>query len=1039
MPIRFPRKKRSMLIKYLNHHQAPLGKIPLTSLLLAFLLCMALQVTPQSTVNHNLIIELDDLKHVVNGTDSLIFINTSGDTLKDIWFFLYPNMVRRGSALSEYMLRQGNPKLSFSVPGQQGEMGSLIFREQGRALRWEYFPSDSTMVRVELLKPLLPDSSVSLLVFFRTSVPQGSVGLLGHDSQSYFLSQWFPQPLCKWPYGQKPDCSHIAGIGSGVTCDFLVTITLPRNYTVATSGVMQEDAEENKWLDNLEEKTRKVSRWSRREQAGFPVSAQKTKKLTYKLSGAEDFALCLDKRFYFLHDTLYFPEANREVHLHLYFTSYEAVYWSNALETAKQMIRFMVEKTGAFPYPQLSVVQTTWNNGGNAYPGMIRIGSVMSAELMEAEMAKQIASQWFGISLPYNPNEEYWFREGISGHYANRFLKEQHRDTLSLQDMLLDPSVQMNFAGLKDHPVTRFNYFRFALLQEDERQPVITPYCEFTAKNRVSSGQIQSMMAFDILVSQTDAAPFDLLMKEFYRNWMGKHPDNEQFFNFLKENSATAPFYDTFAGILNQTRETDYAITHCRRVPSGYLIKIKNRGNVPLPYQLTLNGHWDSRTEWKSGHTGSMEISIADSNHTIRRISLDARYNLPEYKKSNNTIHTSGIFRKVEPIRITPWVALPDMQYTRLNVSPIVGWNAANGFMVGVASYSNPVFRPETEYLLMPLYGFTNRQLAGIFRLSHRFRPDFGPFFRIEASLEAKRYGYDNQGAVTNYQRLMPSVTFHFRNRDIHQISRSRLTLRSLWIAKDAKTLVDTIGNIWIADHYDTWYMNEISWRYRNGNLLLPFRSVVTLQQSGQMVRFWVEGQWFFPYKKYRKGFSARVFGGIVLSNPDGESPWDYRFTTSGTAMYTKGYYRPHDPLFDYQYLGRSNAGSILMHHFYLSEGGFKRITTVGNTSRWMATVNLGTTLPGRIPLELFFDAGIFADDSQDQYFKGIILFSSGAKFILFRDVAEIYFPFTFFESPLIREREKINNLSSSYIQTIRIVLNLQQLNPLTLPSKIRL
>jgi len=129
----------------------------------------------------------------------------------------------------------------------------------------------------------------------------------------------------------------------------------------------------------------------------------------------------------------------------------------------------------------------------------------------------------------------------------------------------------------------------------------------------------------------------------------------------------------------------------------------------------------------------------------------------------------------------------------------------------------------------------------------------------------------------------------------------------------------------------------------------------------------------------------------------------------------------------------------LFRYHRYVVDGGFRRGTTVGNNSRYMVTANITTTLPGPLPLHLFADAGIFADEVSPNGSGAIFLYSTGITLSLIRGIAEISFPFTFAESPAIGEREDLNFPDLKYHQKIRFVLNLHHLNPLTLPARVRI
>jgi hypothetical protein len=90
-----------------------------------------------------------------------------------------------------------------------------------------------------------------------------------------------------------------------------------------------------------------------------------------------------------------------------------------------------------------------------------------------------------------------------------------------------------------------------------------------------------------------------------------------------------------------------------------------------------------------------------------------------------------------------------------------------------------------------------------------------------------------------------------------------------------------------------------------------------------------------------------RFFAGTFLwkSNNFGSSAMaDVRYRLSGQTG-------DQDYLYDNIYLGRNETSGLLSRQMTNSDGGFKVLTFRGQTSEYLTTLNLNTTLPGKIPL----------------------------------------------------------------------------------------
>jgi hypothetical protein len=1017
------------------------------TLLLPILLSATIHLTGQvvrfqQRVDHHLTIELDDVRHVVIGRDSIIYHNRSGESLSSIWFHLWPNALKPGSPLSEQMLQQGNDRLHHADKHHTGDLSGLLFRVNGRPTRWIPDTVHAEFLRLDLPSPLHPDSIAVITVLFRLTVPGTDLGELGHQGQAYFLSNWFPRPVVFNDHGWQLTPHYLHGVQPGETGNFDVTVTVPKNYVVVTSGRLDSNPEEEKWLLNLAEKTGRINRWGKRESARFPASVAKTKTLRFTREEASNFAICLDKRFQYMTDTMMtgVGEQARRIDLHLYFTVFEAEHWSKSMAALKEALRFMESQVGTYPYEDFTMIQTSWIPGQQAYPALIRVGSVPAPYLLESAMMHAVAQHWFGVSLVFDAYRYPWLHNGLAGYYAIRHLRKIYPDTLSMQDLLLDPGVKRNIAGLKGIPVTRIDHLKMDFLQQDDPLPLSLTADHYAQNNQLSMLELKSAFAFSTLCVSLGRDVFAAMIQDFYAEYQGRNPSYATFLQHMEQVAGSKTSAWFFSQMIHKGTLPDYRICSVRKNREGYLLKVRNVSGVEIPFPISGESGACSNQIWFPGHAGKVHIQIPDTGHRYTSLTIDKGYIMPEVNRKDNTIRTKGLFRKVERIAIVPFAGVPDPSRTQLGFAPVVGWNHTNGFMVGIASYSNPILRPATEYLIMPLYGIRNMQFAGMASLVHHFKPQKGIFSRIDLGAEVKQYGYDTRSNPSgelafslSYMRIAPFVEFLFRKTDPVQSHQHRVRFRTLLLSMEQS---DPAGTT-ILDAPRQLYLNELAWKYRSNKVINPFRLEVTFQQANDMMRLMAEEHWVISYPAKQKGFSIRAFAGVFLLSPSGGGP--FQFTSSGVAMNTRAMFNLYDPLFDHLYLARNDVPGILKQHMVVSEGGFKRATTIGNNDRWMFAVNMATTLPGRLPFQLYLDAGIFADAGEDQFFKGLFLYSSGLKMNIIKDVVEIYFPFPFFESKEIAEREALNQLDLNYFQKIRFVVNFQHLNPLTLPRKISL
>ena len=137
-----------------------------------------------------------------------------------------------------------------------------------------------------------------------------------------------------------------------------------------------------------------------------------------------------------------------------------------------------------------------------------------------------------------------------------------------------------------------------------------------------------------------------------------------------------------------------------------------------------------------------------------------------------------------------------------------------------------------------------------------------------------------------------------------------------------------------------------------------------------------------FNYE-YRRLFESnrqlnlRVFAGAFLKNSNPVNSDYFSFALD----------RPTDYLFEYGYLGRSEASGIFSQQYIDAEGGFKSKLETPFANQWMTTINSSTTLWKYILL--YGDLGLV----KNKFDVPHVVYDSGIRINLVTDYFEVYFP----------------------------------------------
>ncbi|RMD75182.1 MAG: M1 family peptidase, partial [Bacteroidetes bacterium] len=250
----------------------------------------------QQEVHHRIEVRLDDSLHQLEGHQQITYINHSPDTLREIYMHLWPNAYSTvRSAFAKQQLRLGKDEFFFAPPEERGGYRRIGFTAEGDSLRWQYVAPHPDIALVRLPHPLAPGDSIVIGSEWLLQLPR-IFSRLGHEGQSYMITQWYPKPAVYDREGWHPMPYLEFGEFYSEFGDFDVRISLPRNYVVAATGTLQTPEERRFLLERMEKTLEKI-RLELPPSDEVPPSDTAWKTIRFTASGVHDFAWFADKRF----------------------------------------------------------------------------------------------------------------------------------------------------------------------------------------------------------------------------------------------------------------------------------------------------------------------------------------------------------------------------------------------------------------------------------------------------------------------------------------------------------------------------------------------------------------------------------------------------------------------------------------------------------------------------------------------------------------------------------------------------------------------
>ncbi|MCC6280562.1 MAG: M1 family metallopeptidase [Saprospiraceae bacterium] len=948
----------------------------------------------QQEVNYRIVVTLDDKTHTLTGNIEMDYLNNSPDVLPEIWIHLWGNAFKnRETAFCKQKLRDGNREFYFAEEKDLGYYKNLDFTADGQKTTWKYDRDNPDIAKLTLPKALAPGERIRIATPFLLKIP-ASFSRLGHVETSYQMTQWYPKPAVYDNRGWHAMPYLDMGEFYSEFGNFDVTITLPANYVVGATGMLQTPAE-TAFLNKKELETREWFQKNPAKNAAekldtFPPSSPEMKTIRYLAEQVHDFAWFADKRFFVLKDQASLA-SGKTVDCWAMFSQTEANLWQKGAFYVRRSVEFYSKHVGEYPWPQATAVHSALSAGGGMeYPMITVIGDSRSPKSLDEVITHEVGHNWFYGILASNEREHPFLDEGMNSYYEYRYMREYYNndELVHLPKFLLDPSRQGSLIELA----------QLALAREH----VDTP------PDRHSNNMSQAAYGVQVytktgttmrwLEQSVGTELFDRAMQAYYRDWQFRHPYPNDLRASWKNAGLDA---DWWFELMQTQKQADVAIGKIGKENNEWHIDARQKGSLVTPFPVsalkdgkTLETKWFKPGEKVVFPGSDADVFVIDNEHVI----------LDVYRK-NNRRKSEGAFAGLEPFQLKMLNIVEDPTLSTTGVLPWVGWNNYDKTMLGVLLYNAPLPSRRLQYYIAPGFGLGSGQLVGLADLRYKFFPG-GIFPKITLGVSAKTFDF-SYNAGRDYRekmmRLVPQLRLELADRSLS--FRHFLNVRAILLDVEEGqvdgsgfTGKDRVKTAIFETRYEaTQKRSPNPWQFKatleNSS---NYRSV--FGEKAPYVRGSIEWAQHFYYQEKRK-ISARFFAGAFLDNTQRNRSVE----PNAFALNPQGF---NDYRFDQVFLGRSAVSGLLSRQVSQTEGGFKGAfgspfaSVIGNSNNFLLALNLKADLPQRLPfgiqLKPYFDIGYFDDATligQDRPQSEQLLWSGGFILEFFKGGFEFYLP----------------------------------------------
>ncbi len=473
----------------------------------------------QQQVNYRIDVTLNDQDHSLDGFARIQYLNQSPDTLRFIWFHLWPNAYKNDkTAFCEQLLENGQTEFYFSDNESRGYINKLDFKVNNITSMLEDHPQHIDIAKLVLPAPLAPGETVTITTPFHIKMPCNfSRG--GHDGQSYQATQWYPKPAVYDQEGWHPMPYLDQGEFYSDFGSYDVRITVPSNYVVAATGQLQNENEKTWMLGRFQfawvpEKTAGKLTGKQKEKQSFPTSASDSKTLIFLQDSVHDFAWFADKRFNVKQDSLQLP-SGKMMTVSVFSVHPSDPGWQQALPWAKRAIRHYSDLLGEYPWQTLSIVEGPESfGGGMEYPGITVISTGANPRALDLTIAHEIGHNWFYGILASDERTHPWMDEGMNSYYEKLYEEKYYKKTPDLERIIFE-----------------------TLAAEKLDQPAATHTEKFSSINYSMSAYYKTATWMHYLETRLGSGVFHKAMMHYYQSWKFKHPRPDDFKKSIEQSS----------------------------------------------------------------------------------------------------------------------------------------------------------------------------------------------------------------------------------------------------------------------------------------------------------------------------------------------------------------------------------------------------------------------------------------------------------------------------------------------------------------------
>jgi hypothetical protein len=473
----------------------------------------------QQYLRYSIDVQLNEKEKSITGLETIIYKNNSPETLTYIWFHIYPNAYKDQSTALFQQIRNDARRKDKLNKYSGGSISNLAFTVNGTTATTEPHPNKQyiDIIKLVLPQPLQKGDSVTIATPFKVQLPS-YFSRSGFADNEFMICQWYPKPAVFDKDGWHEMPYLDMGEFYGEYASYKVNITVPSQYIVSATGVLQTPYEITSYKTIGGFNT--TNRTKTKPRLYVPLSGEPNKTLRYYADSVPDFAWFADKNFIIEYDTVQLS-SGKVIDAFTYYHPGSNKLWTNSIDYVKDATRRYSDWIGDYAYPVVQAVEGPKNNmsGGMEYPTVTLITSPdAKPERLDAVITHEVGHNWFMSMLGSNERNHAWMDEGMNSYYQFRYEAEKYRSNSIFGDKIP--------ASVRQFNQNDFLAAVYGSLMGIPIQPAVaTPSAGFaTTDDYGLTSYVKAAQWMYLLEQAIGIEKVDKAFQHYFSLWRFKHP-----------------------------------------------------------------------------------------------------------------------------------------------------------------------------------------------------------------------------------------------------------------------------------------------------------------------------------------------------------------------------------------------------------------------------------------------------------------------------------------------------------------------------------